>query len=80
MKLSERFKAPDDKQLAAIANGLLYVAGPIGTFAIFIAKFNGKITADQAADLTAEWASFVGAFKLITKFSKQQDNEQTPTA
>lgn len=74
MKLLERFSAPDNKQLSKIANVLLYVAGPIGTFAIFLLKFNGKITADQAAEFTTEWVSLIGAFKFITKFTK--DNEQ----
>lgn len=74
-KLIKLFSAPDNKQLSAIANGLLYIAGPIGTFGIFILKFKGKITADQAAEFTTEWVSLIGAFKFLTKFSKHQDND-----
>jgi len=76
MNLLEKFKAPDDKKLAAIANVLLYVAGPIGTFAIFLLKFKGKITADQAAEFTTEWVSLIGAFKFITKFTKDNEPKQ----
>lgn len=80
MKLLQRFKAPDNKQLAAIANVLLYIAGPIGTFAIFILKFKGKITADQAAEFTTEWVSLIGAFKFITKFTKDNDSNNNNNA
>jgi len=76
MNLLEKFKAPDDKKLAAVANVLLYVAGPIGTFAIFLLKFKGKITADQAAEFTTEWVSLIGAFKFITKFTKDNEPKQ----
>lgn len=40
---------------------MLYVAGPIGTFAILIIR-----SADDATELTASWVSLIGAFKFIT--------------
>ena len=38
---------------------MLYVAGPIGTFAILIIR-----SADDATELTASWVSLIGAFKF----------------
>ena len=69
--LLEKFRAPDDKKLAKIANGLLYIAGPIGTLAIIILRAKGKIEADIATDLIAAWASVIGGFKLMTKFTEE---------
>ncbi len=76
MKILDRFKAPDNKQLAAIANVMLYVAGPIGTFAILIIRMKRIISADDATELTAAWATLIGTFKLLTKFTKPKENEQ----
>lgn len=77
MNLLEKFKAPDDKKLAAIANVLLYIAGPLGTFAILILRMKKIISADDATELTAAWATLIGTFKLLTKFTKNKDNEQS---
>lgn len=73
--LKEKFKAPDNKQLAAIANFMLYIAAPAGTIVILILRAKNKIDSDTATDLLAAWASLVGGFKLATKFSSK-DNLQ----
>lgn len=77
MNLIKQFSAPDNKVLAAIANVMLYIAGPLGTFAIMLARILKKIDADTATELTTAWVSLIGAFKLITKFStvKKEDND-----
>lgn len=71
MKILEKFNAPDNKTLSKIANVLLYIAGPIGTLTIFILKLKKILTPDEAFELTGIWASVVGSFKLLTKFSTE---------
>ena len=68
--LKEKFKAPDNKKLSAIANTLLYIAGPLGTAAIILARFKGLINSDEAFEYIATWASAIGGFKLSTKFTE----------
>jgi hypothetical protein len=73
-KLLEKFKAPDNKLLSAIANSLLYIAAPLGTIGILILKSKGIIDAETSTELIAAWASLVGSFKLMTKFSSDSEN------
>ncbi len=68
-KLKQIFNSPDNKVWANIANYLLYLAAPIGVFVILIYRAKGKIDADTSTDLLAAWASLIGAFKFVSKFS-----------
>jgi len=71
-KILERFSAPDNKKLSAIANLMLYIAAPLGTILILILRIRNKIDADIATDLIAAWVSLIGGFKLATKFSEDK--------
>jgi len=70
--LKEKFKAPDNKTLATIANGLLYIAAPLGTIVILILRANNVLDADIATELIVAWTSLIGGFKLMTKFTTKE--------
>jgi hypothetical protein len=75
MKLSTRFKAPDNKVLKSIANVMLYIAAPIGTAAIIWSRVKGLIASDEALEYLSIWASAIGGFKLTTKFSSNGEEQ-----
>ena len=72
-KLLEKFKAPDNKKLAAIANSLLYIAAPLGTIVIIVLRVKNIIDSDTATELTVAYTSLIGGFKLMTKFSENKE-------
>lgn len=76
MNLIEQFKAPDNKVLASIANIFLYLGGPLGTLYILYLRWKKIISADEAVDFLAAWASLVGGFKFLTKLSSKDNNSQ----
>lgn len=71
-KLAKAFKTPDNKTLSKVANFILYVGGPSGTFVIYLLCALKIIEPSHQSDLIASWASFVGVFKLMTKFSSDK--------
>jgi hypothetical protein len=72
-KILEKFQAPDNKKLAAIANVLLYIAAPLGTLVVIVLRAKGKVDADTATDLIAAWGALIGGFKLATKFTENKE-------
>jgi hypothetical protein len=77
MNLLKQFKAPDNKLLASIANIFLYIGGPIGTLYILYLRWKKIISADEAVDFLAAWASLVGGFKFLTKLSGKNENKNS---
>lgn len=71
------FNMPDNKKLASIANFFLYIAGPLGTIFVLYLRWKKILSADESVDFLAAWASLIGGFKLATKFTKPNDNNQT---
>ncbi len=77
MNLLQKFRAPDNKTLASIANAVLYLGGPLGTIYILYLRWKKIISADEAVDFLAAWASLVGGFKFITKLSSKDSINQS---